>query len=197
MQSNQLATYTHGDLMISGPDEAVVLKLATMAIGAAPNVSATAIPAVGEIWPGEGGVNGGLFPGNGKPYYLIVPTGADAEGEFEWGGYRSELNGAKSHWDGMGNTADLTGADDSHPAAQFCSVFEREGHSDFYLMSRREASFLEITLGDKEVFSKRYHWTSTQFSANGAYSMDFEGGWLGYYAKSDERLVRPVRRRFI
>ena len=60
-------------------------------------------------------------------------------------------------------------------------------------MSRREASFLEITLGDKDVFSKRYHWTSSQFSAHRAYSMDFEDGWLYNYVKNDERVARPVR----
>jgi hypothetical protein len=64
-------------------------------------------------------------------------------------------------------------------------------------MSRREASFLEITLGDKNVFSKRYHWTSSQFSANTAYNVDFEDGWLYSYDKFNERVARPVRRRFI
>lgn len=197
MQTNQLTTYTRGDLMISSPDESVVLKLASLAIAAAPVASASGIPAVGEIWPGEGGVNGGLFPGDGKPYYLIVPTGADAEGEFEWGGYGNELNGAKSAWDGRANTDDLIGADDSHPAARFCAAFEREGNKDFHLMSRREASFLEITLGDKDVFSKRYHWTSSQFSADYAFNVDFGDGWLDYYVKFHERVARPVRRRFI
>lgn len=197
MQTNQLTTYTRGDLMISSPDESVVLKLASLAIAVTPAAAASDIPAVGEIWPGEGGVNGGLFPGDGNPYYLIVPTGADAEGEFEWGGYGNEINGAKSAWDGRANTDDLIGADESYPAAQFCAAFEREGHKDFYLLSRREASFLEITLGDKDVFSKRYHWTSSQFSAYNAYLMVFEDGWLGNVGKGGERVARPVRRRFI
>lgn len=192
MQANQLTTYNRGDLFISGPDE-VVLKLATLAIAAAPAIAASGVPAIGEVWPGEGGVNGGLFPGNGKPYYLIVPTGADAEGRFEWGGYGNELNGAKSAWDGQANTADLLASDGPHPAAQFCSAFEREGHSDFYLMARREGSFLEITLAD--VFSNGYHWTSSQFSADGAYTMGFGDGWLDTSGKGHERLVRPVRRK--
>jgi hypothetical protein len=64
-------------------------------------------------------------------------------------------------------------------------------------MSRREASFLEITLGDKNVFSKRYHWTSSQFSANDACVLVFVGGWLYGYDEGSERVARPVRRRFI
>ena len=195
MRANELTTYTRGDLTISSPDEGVVLKLATLAIAAAPVVAASGIPAIGEYWPGEGGVNGGLFPGGDKPYYLIVPTGSDAQAKHEWGGYGDELNGANSPWDGQANTADLVGVDTSHPAAQFCAAFERDGHKDFYLMARREASYLEITV--PQVFTQAYHWTSTQRSADIAYYMDFGGGWLVYVVKSSERLARPVRRKFI
>lgn len=197
MRSNELTTYTRGDLTISSPDEGVVLKLATMAIAAAPTIAASGIPAIGEYWPGEGGVNGGLFPGGDKPYYLIVPTGADAESNLEWGGYGQELDGAKSAWDGQATTAYLASSnrEHDHPAAQFCANFERDGHKDFYLMARREASFLEITVPD--VFTQSYHWTSSQRSAYGAYYVDFGGGWLHLNVKDFERLARPVRRKFI
>jgi hypothetical protein len=195
MRANELTTYTRGDLTISSPDEGVVLKLATLAIAAAPAISASGIPAIGEYWPGEGGVNGGLFPGGDKPYYLIVPTGSDAEAAHKWGGYGDELNGANSPWDGRANTSDLVGADSSHPAAQFCAAFERDGHKDFYLMARREATFLEITVPD--LFTRAYHWTSTQRSAYTAYDLDFEDGWLSNGGKGNERLARPVRRKFI
>lgn len=195
MRQNELTTYTRGDLVISSPDQAVVLKLATLAIAAEPAITASGIPAIGEYWPGEGGVNGGLFPGGDKPYYLIVPTGSDAESTLKWGGYGDELNGAKSPWDGLANTADLVDVDTSHPAAQFCAAFERDGHKDFYLMARREASFLEITV--PQVFTQAYHWTSSQRSANSAYDMVFVDGWLDYDGKSYERLARPVRRKFI
>ncbi|WP_371360143.1 DUF1566 domain-containing protein [Pseudomonas sp. KT_2_4] len=197
MHSNELTTYTRGDLTISSPDEGVVLKLATLAIAAGPAITASGIPAVGEYWPGEGGVNGGLFPGGDKPYYLIVPTGSDAEATHEWGGYGQELDGAKSPWDGQANTAYLASSnrEHDHPAAQFCAAFERDGHKDFYLMARREASFLEITVPD--VFTQSYHWTSSQRSAYYAYFMVFGVGWLYYGVKNDERLARPVRRKFI
>ncbi|WP_017903555.1 DUF1566 domain-containing protein [Pseudomonas asplenii] len=195
MQANQLTTYTRGDLVISSPDEQVVLKLASLAIGIAPAANEAGIPAIGQPWPGEGGVNGGLFPGNGKPYYLIVPTGADAEARHVFGGHGEELECANSLHDGMANTADLAEAAGNYPAAQFCAAFERDGHSDFYLMSRREAQFLEITV--PEVFSKAYHWTSTQYSALNAYLMSFEDGWLHHGVKDFERLVRPVRRKYI
>ena len=197
MQANQMTTYTSGDLMISSPDESVVLKLAALAIGVKPVAAANDIPAIGEYWPGEGGVNGGLFPGGDRPYYLIVPTGEDAESILEWGGYGHELDGAKSPWDGQANTAYLASSnrEHDHPASQFCAAFERDGHKDFYLMARREASFLEITV--PQVFTQAYHWTSSQCSADNAYDMDFGDGWLHLYGQYGERFARPVRRKFI
>ena len=197
MRANELTTYTRGDLTISSPDEGVVLKLATLAIAAAPAIATSGIPAIGEYWPGEGGINGGLFPGGDKPYYLIVPTGSDAEATHEWGGYGEELGGASSAWDGQANTAYLASSnrEHDHPAAQFCAAFERDGYKDFYLMARREASFLEITV--PEVFTQSYHWTSTQRSADLAYYVAFVDGWLFSLGKGHERLARPVRRKFI
>lgn len=192
----QLITVSDGTTTISTPNQELALQvLVGLNAAAKPVSSLVGVPAIGEIWPGEGGVNGGLFPGDGKPYYLIVPTGSDAEAKHEWGGYGDELSGANSPWDGQANTADLVGADNSHPAAQFCAAFERDGHKDFYLMARREASFLEITVPD--LFTKSWHWTSTQCSAHNAYYVGFEVGWLLNNDKGDERLVRPVRRKFI
>lgn len=192
----QLITVSNGDTHLSTPDAALALQVLAELTGK-PHIAtedAAAIPAVGEYWPGEGGVNGGLFPGGDRPYYLIVPTGSDAEATHEWGGYGEELSGANSAWDGQANTAYLVSSnrENDHPAAQFCANFERDGHKDFYLMARREAQFLEITLS--EVFNKRYHWTSSQFSANTAYGLVFEDGWLYGSGKGLERLVRPVRR---
>lgn len=195
MQANQLTTYSRGDLTISSPNHEAVLKLASLVAAVTPAVSVDGIPAVGEVWPGEGGINGGLFQGGETPYYLIVPTGADAEGTFEFGSYGKELDGAMSPHDGMTNTADLVETDNDYPAARFCAKFERDGHNDYYLMARREASFLEGTV--PQSFSQARHWTSSQASADYAYSVDFEYGWLyGLGGKTSERLVRPVRRKY-
>ncbi|MCY1383005.1 hypothetical protein D9M69_710880 [compost metagenome] len=48
-----------------------------------------------------------------------------------------------------------------------------------------------------ELFSKAYHWSSTQFSAHDAYLMGFVDGWQGSFGKDYGRPVRPVRRKFI
>ncbi|WP_338523330.1 DUF1566 domain-containing protein [Pseudomonas batumici] len=191
----QLITVSRGETQLTTPDAALALQVLAGLSASSTPISPSSVPAVGAPWPGEGGINGGLFPGNGKPYYLIVPIGTDAEKPLEWGGYGDELEGADSAWDGQSNTAALVADDSDHPAAQFCHAFERDGHADFYLMSRREAAFLEITLAD--VFSKAWHWTSTQRSANNAFSLLFDGGIQYSFVKNHELRVRPVRRRFI
>ncbi|AZD93072.1 MULTISPECIES: DUF1566 domain-containing protein [Pseudomonas] len=194
----QMITVSHGETMLTTPDAALALQVLTgLSASAKPAAAPSGIPAIGEYWPGEGGVNGGLFQGGDRPYYLIVPTGEDVEADLEWGGYGQELDGAKSPWDGQANTAYLASSnrEHDHPAAQFCANFERDGHKDFYLMARREATHLEITV--PHLFSKPWHWTSTQCSAYGAYDMDFEDGWLDDGGKGNERVVRPVRRKLI
>ncbi len=194
----QLITVSDGITTLSTPNQELALQLlASMGSAAKPISSATGVPAIGEYWPGEGGVNGGLFPGGDKPYYLIVPTGSDAEATHKWGGYGEELSGASCAWDGKANTAYLANSnrEHDHPAAQFCANFERDGHRDFYLMARREASFLEITM--PEVFTQAYHWTSTQRSADNAFAMHFGGGSQSSRAKVSELRVRPVRRLFL
>ncbi|CAI8807168.1 DUF1566 domain-containing protein [Pseudomonas chlororaphis] len=194
----QMITVSHSETMLTTPDAALALQVLTwLSASAKPATAPSGIPAIGEYWPGEGGVNGGLFQGGDRPYYLIVPAGADAEADLEWGGYGQELDGAKSPWDGQANTAHLASSnrEHDHPAAQFCANFERDGHKDFYLMARREATHLEITV--PHLFSKPLHWTSTQYSAYSAYFMDFEDGWLSFGDKDGGRLVRPVRRKFI
>lgn len=162
--------------------------------GHAGQVSAPAdsIPALGEYWPGEGGFNGGLFQGGERPYYLIV---ADAEFEAEHGGCRHETEGAGSPWDGVKNTQALLADSEEHPAAELAAKHQADGHTDFYLPSRRELQVLEANVS--KLFKKQCHWSSTQYSANTASTMDFEGGWQTTSGKSLVRLVRPVRRKFI
>lgn len=152
----------------------------------------TVVPGNGEYWPGEGGFNGGLFQGGDHPYYLIV---GDVEFEAEYGGYGRKTEGASCPWDGKANTRDLLADSESHPAAEKASAHQKDGHSDFYLAARREMQVLEANV--PQLFSKGYHWSSTQYSAYTACSLDFEDGWQLNSDKTTGRLVRPVRRKFI
>lgn len=151
------------------------------------------VPDLGAYWPGQGGYNAGLVRGdNGGPdYYLIVPVLAE-QLRAKWGGYGDEAEGATSASDGLANTRALLADSNDHPAAKLASEFTADGHSDFYLPARRELQVAEANV--PEMFEKAYHWSSSQFAANLAYSMDFASGWLYDLDKSTVRLVRPVRR---
>ena len=196
MQANQLTTYTRGDLMISSPDEAVVLKLASLAIGATPVAVTIDIPAIGEYWPGQGGVNAGLMRGeNGTPdYWLIVPTDEAVKGKkLAYGGYEVDEPEAASRFDGLANTLHLVeGSGQNHPAAQWCDGLTIEGHGDLYLPAINELAICMANV--PELFDKEWHLSSTQRSADYAFYMTFADGYQDFYVKGVELRVRPVRR---
>ena len=115
---------------------------------------------------------------DGAPdYYLIVPILTE-QLRAEWGGYGEECEGATSMSDGLANTRALLADTNEHPAAKLASEFTADGHSDFYLPARRELQAAEANV--PELFEKAYHWSSSQFSANTAYYVAFEVGWLNY-----------------
>ncbi|ROM84158.1 DUF1566 domain-containing protein [Pseudomonas brassicacearum] len=162
----------------------------------APAVPGT-IPALGEYWPGQGGVNGGLVAARGDvPAYYLIIAAKDA-GSFEWGGRGIEVNGL-SKTDGYTNTQVLIGNDDErkYPAADACAEYQADGHHDFYLPAAAE--LYQGWLNCPEVFAQdTWYWSSSQRSANIAFIMHFDVGYQDSYGKDNELRVRPVRRFFI
>lgn len=151
-------------------------------------------PEIGEYWEGEGGIFIGWMPArDGNPAYpLVVACAPGSEFKAAFGGYGHETKGADSAHDGAANTLALLSDGQDHPAASFAAQYTADGHSDFYLPARRELMLGEINV--PEVFTKGAHWSSTQRSADNAYSLDFEGGWQDLSGKGLERVARPVRR---
>lgn len=174
---------------------ALVSALAQLAPAAAP--VAVIAPPVGQAWPGQGGINGGLVPARGDvpAHYLII---ADKDvGNHEWGGRGVEVAGL-SKTDGYTNTQVLIGNDDEreYPAANACAEYQADGHHDFYLPAAAE--LYQGWLNCPEVFAQDcWYWSSSQRSANYAFGMDFAVGGQDYDVKYGELRVRPVRRFFI
>ncbi|KAF1004402.1 MAG: hypothetical protein GAK36_00071 [Pseudomonas sp.] len=98
-----------------------------------------------------------------------------------------------SRTDGRANTAILVARTGKHPAAIAAAAYTAQSHTDFYL-----PAIGELHHGWQyapESFSEEwYYLSSSQSSADSAYTMVFAGGWLHSYGKHHERLVRPVRR---
>lgn len=156
---------------------------------ATPARDALTPPAIGDYWPGQGGIYGGLrhYPeGLCHIIFAKVDVGRHAYGEY---GTNVE---ATSNIDGRENTAILVNRDGSHPAADAAYAYTCDGHNDFYLPSSGELHHGYLYL--PESFEKDWYISSTQRSAHNAYLMDFEDGWLSSLGKGNERLARPVRR---
>ena len=152
-------------------------------------MSATEPPALGEYWPGQGGIYAGVrqYP-EGLCHVIFAATDV---GKHAYGEYGTEVETVSRH-DGRENTGILVSRDGSHPAADAAYAFTCDGHSDFYLPSIGELNHAWQYI--PESFEGEWYISSTQRSAYGAYLMGFEDGWLYNDGKYGERLARPVRR---
>ncbi|MDG9890604.1 DUF1566 domain-containing protein [Pseudomonas juntendi] len=146
-------------------------------------------PAIGEVWPGQGGIYGGLrlYP---EGMCHVIFAAADV-GKHAFGDYGTEIEGT-NQVDGRANTALLIASEGKHPAAIAAAGYTADGYNDFYLPASGELHHGYLYL--PQVFEKAWYVSSSQFSAYIAYFMHFEAGWLYYLGKDVERLVRPVRR---
>ena len=156
---------------------------------------ASDIPAIGQPWPAQGGIYAGVARGeNGQPdYHLVVAT--DPAGSIEkitWGASGQDEPAATSEYDGYANTEALINSEHSHPAAEWAAQLGIAGHDDWYLPARRELALCYANV--PELFEKRWHWSSTQYSPNLAWIQYFGGGTQDNGHKGYEYRARAVRR---
>ncbi|MBK3465828.1 hypothetical protein [Pseudomonas sp. MF6776] len=146
------------------------------------SVAAADLPERGQ--PLAGGTFVNRYWLNGEERALVL---LDNELIGTWGKYGEDIAGAKSLSDGAANTRAMAEAG-SDIAAQ---ALELDAHIPSYL----EGALLMAAKSEGLVTLRedRWHWLSSQFSADCAYSMDFEDVWLDYFGKSTERVARPVR----
>ena len=152
-------------------------------------------PFPGQYWPEQGGTYAGVMRGApGQPaYHLIVANGpAGMAADLAWGPEDKKIKGADCEWDGQVNTAAIIASGLDCPAAKFCATLNLEGHTDWYLPSRREQALCYANTPDQ--FEPRWHWSSTQYSADDAWMQIFYDGDQDYYNKSYEGRCRAVRR---
>ncbi|MQU43098.1 Lcl C-terminal domain-containing protein [Pseudomonas helleri] len=145
------------------------------------------IPAIGAIWPGQGGIYAGIRQYADGLRHVVFS--AEDVGEHEWGAYGVEVE-ASSRIDGRINSQVLT-ANDGHPAASAAANYTADGLTDFYLPSIGELNYGWQFI--PEHFKRDWHWSSTQRSANYAFYVYFDVGLQDLNAKSLELRVRPVR----
>lgn len=146
------------------------------------SVAAADLPERGQ--PLAGGTFVTRYWLNGQERALVL---LDNELIGTWGKYGEDVSGAKSLSDGAANTRAMAEAGSDIAV----KALELDAHIPSYLegalMMAAKAEGV-ITLRED-----RWHWLSSQFSADYAYIMGIEDGWLLDYGKDYERVARPVR----
>jgi hypothetical protein len=154
-------------------------------------------PRVGELWPGQG-IYAGIMRGDpGEPdhHLFIAADPASIKTSVAWGPRDIEVAGAKSERNGAANTAALAACLQEHPAAKWAAGLKIDGHSDWYLPSRRELRLLWVNCA--EAFPAGWYWSSTQFSAYYAWHQYFDDGYQDVDDKACQGRARAVRRLVI
>ncbi|MBF8720219.1 hypothetical protein [Pseudomonas guariconensis] len=146
------------------------------------SIAAVDLPERGQ--PLAGGTFVARYWLNGQERALVL---LDDEFEGAWGEYGVEIPGADSYSDGEANTRAMAeaGSGIAIKALELGAFIPSCLEGQLVMAAKAE--------GLATLREDRFHWLSSQFSANLAYGMDFEVGWLSFSGKDHERLVRPVR----
>lgn len=154
-----------------------------------------AAPAIGQYWPGQGGIYMGTMPAIGHLPARHLVFGAEAPKRLAWGPYGTEVDGASSRIDGAANIAAILAHKAAHggdfPAAEWAAAYTADGHTDFHLPSQADLFFASLHAGND--FAKALYWASTQTSGDGAFAQSFESGYSDWGYEGDDFRVRAVR----
>ncbi|PMS20852.1 hypothetical protein C0Z18_09980 [Trinickia dabaoshanensis] len=152
-------------------------------------------PAIGQYWEGQGGIYAGIMPDyeGTQPRFLIFA--ADEMGGARWGGVAAQEERARNGDYGRGNTEQLAECRQPshvHEAARFAATYEKDGHDDFYLPSKRELDLAYETIRDT-FDATDWYWSSTEKSRMSAYGRNFGDLELTAMLKQIDGRSRPVR----
>ena len=146
-------------------------------------------PSIGTIWPEQGGFYAGDMRGDDGTVYALIVSNCDVDKDVGTSAWGPEGTHNLSEWDGLTNTQALG---TTHPAAKLAAAHTTEQHADVYLPARRELHLACATV--PHLFgSASWYWSSTPYSDDYAWAVDFEGGFTYRLHRNNEFRVRPVR----
>ncbi len=150
-------------------------------------------PRIGEAWDGQAGVLAGIIKGEGDQpdYCLVAPADRSGIIKGQWC-QQIEVKDALSEFDGMANTWAMVKA--GSDIAKRALELTIDGHSDFYIASRREARVVHANISDR--YDPAWRWTSTQYAGGTGYAwgQNFDDGKQLSWLKASEFPALLVRR---
>ncbi|MGE0329710.1 MAG: hypothetical protein AB7P37_03345 [Ramlibacter sp.] len=148
-----------------------------------------AMPAVGDLWPEQGGHLGAIL-GAGADAVAVIVIDRLHEITGQWGTYGLDVPNACSRTDGLANTVAM--AEAGSAIALQARALRAGGKDDWHIPARDIAR----ALADQapQLFDHSpWYWTSTQDDSHGAYAQGFAYGNSYWSDKDDELRVRAVR----
>lgn len=129
----------------------------------------TAIPMIGQPWPGQGGIYAGMVRGDdGLPDYHLILAEHEPEDRMAW-----------------------------QAAMDYAGTVEADGHKDFTLPKRKEQAILFGNL--KERLKEAWYWSCEPHASYSDYAwyQYFSSGSQDYGHKDNNLRARAVRRLVI
>jgi len=122
-------------------------------------------PAIGQPWPGQGGIYAGVARGrDGQADYHLILAAAAPDQTMNWAG-----------------------------CVAWAAKVEADGHADFSLPSRFESALLYANVQNL-IDAGDWYWTGTEYSASSAWIQYFYSGNQYNNGRAYEAHCRAVRR---
>jgi len=142
--------------------------------------------------------DGTIYTGNASGNDLCTTPAADEDIKtWNSGGGPNIVTGANNATYGKPNTTTLNtlvNAASPYKAAQYCAGLNVGGHNDWYLPSQVELSIIYVERAAIGGFTNTQYWSSTEFSGEKAYIVDFSSfGAVTGKNKDNNKRIRCVR----
>ena len=172
-------------------------------VGTNTPTKASTPPALGAVWPEQGGIYAGVMRSEWGHHYHLIISPIDTElNDTEWGEDNKMISGAINDRDGLSNSLAIRdyakSIEKRFPAACFALSLTANGFNDWYLPARHELRL--AYLNAPEIFNlDGWYWTSTQYAgyASDAWYQYFGNGTQHNGGKGYKGRVRAVRRFLI
>jgi hypothetical protein len=146
--------------------------------------------AIGQAYGG-----GIIFYLDGTGQHGLISATSDQSTWAAWGCYGTSIPGTSTAiGTGQANTTLIVnGCSEAGSAARICNDLVLGGYDDWFLPSKDELNLMYAQKTAIGGFASNYYWSSSEYTANGAWFQFFRYGDQVFFNKDDTDYVRAVR----